>query len=209
MWPAAYSERVADVEHDELLVVVEPGGELVWVDLLEPADPPALRAPGGHPADEESAHRQPDRGEQVGGRELIAVGGGDDDQLDVGRHDLGDLGREARVIGRGADRPGDVGLVELVVGARVDEQRAAGDRDLDRARAQRRRRPELLDQRAAVELDDVLDVRRPVAEGGDRVGGELVGGRRSETAWLWASSKPIVDEVRWSIPELPQSEPPR
>ena len=33
------------------------------------------------------------------------------------RDDLGDLGREAGVVGRGADRSGDVGLVELEVGA--------------------------------------------------------------------------------------------
>ncbi len=63
----------------------EPVGELVGVDRLDPLHRPPLRAPGGHPAGEEAAHPQPDRGEQVGGRELVAVGGGDDDQLDVGR----------------------------------------------------------------------------------------------------------------------------
>ena len=31
----------------------------------------------------------------------------------------------------------------------------------------------------------------------------------NSAAWLWRSSKPIVDEVRWSSPEPPQSEPPR
>ena len=66
-------------------------------------------------------------------------------------------------------------LVELIVGARVDEQGAAGDRDLDGAGAERRRGTELLDQRAPVEVDDVFDVGRAVPERRNRVGGELVG----------------------------------
>ena len=116
---------------------------------------------------------QSDRGEKVGRLELVAIGGGDDDQLDLGRDHPGDLGGEAGVVGGGADRAGDVSLVELVVGAGVDQQGALGDRDLDRPRARAVPGGELFDQRAAVELDDVLDVRRAVAEGGDRVVGEL------------------------------------
>ena len=74
---------------------------------------------------------QADRAEQLRRLELVAVGGGDDDQLDVGRDHLGDLGREAGVVGGGRDRAGDVGLVELLVGAGVDDDRALGDRALD------------------------------------------------------------------------------
>ena len=157
-----------------------------------------LGAPGGHAAAEEAAHPQADRGEQLGRLQLVAVGGGDDDQLGVVGDDLGDLGREAGVVGGGADRAGDVGLVELLVGARVDRDGAGGDRRLEPARGQRRRRADRLDQRAAVERDDVLDVGRPVAERGDRVLDEL-GLVGEASARLWRRSKPIVEEVLRSI----------
>ncbi len=93
-----------------------------------------------HAAAEEAAHPQPHRGQQLGSRQLVAVGGGDDDQLAVGRNDLGDLGGEAGVVGGGADRAGDVRLVELLVGARVHCQRTCGDRRLEAARRQPGRR---------------------------------------------------------------------
>src|SRR4051812_13105439 len=40
---------IADVEHRDGLAAVEPGGQIVRVDLLDPADLAALRAPGRHP----------------------------------------------------------------------------------------------------------------------------------------------------------------
>ena len=88
MWPSAYSSLVADVEDDgEAVAGLEPLGQRVRVDQLEPLHGPLLRAPGRHPAGEEAADTQPDRGEQLGGLELVAVGGRDDDQLDVAGRD--------------------------------------------------------------------------------------------------------------------------
>ncbi len=77
---------------------------------------------------------------------LVAVGGGDDDQLGVAGGDPRDLGREAGVIGGGTERAGDVGLVELLIGAAVDHDRAGGDGGLDLVGGQRRRCAEALDQ---------------------------------------------------------------
>ena len=57
-------------------------------------------------------------------------------------------------------RAGDVRLVELQLGAHVDDERAVVLGLLDLARAQRVRVDGLLDERAAVERDDVLEVRR-------------------------------------------------
>ena len=87
--------------------------------------------------------------------------------------DAGDLGREAGVVGGGAEGAGDVGLVELLVGAAVDDDGAGCDRLLDLVRGHRRRGAEVLDQRPAVEGDDLLDVGRLVAERADRVLDEL------------------------------------
>src|SRR6185312_16344295 len=67
-----------------------------------------------------------------------------------------------------AEGAGDVGLVELLVAAAVDDDGAGGDRRLDLVRGQRRRRPEAFDQGAAVELDDPPQVGRLVAERTDR-----------------------------------------
>ena len=168
-----------------------------------------LGPPGGHAAAEEAAHAQADRGEQLGRLELVAVGGGDDEQLGVDRHHLGDLGGEAGVVGGGADRAGDVGLVELLVGARVDRQRPCGDRRLEAVRGEPRRGADRLDQRAAVERDDVLDVGRLAADAWRPRPRRTRPRCRSASARLWRRSKPIVEEVLRSIPELPQSEPPR
>jgi hypothetical protein len=118
-------------------------------------------------------HLQPDGGEQLGRLQLVAVGSGDDHDLALGWDDLGDLGGKAGVVGRGADRAGDVRLVELLVGARVDRAGARGDRRLEAARGQPRRRGDRLDQRPAVECDDVLDVGRPLADAPHRVLDEL------------------------------------
>ena len=57
--------------------------------------------------------------------------------------DARDLGREAGVVGGGAEGAGDVGLVELLVGAAVDHDRAGGDGLLDLVRGQAVRRAEV------------------------------------------------------------------
>ena len=130
--------------------------------------------------------RRPTEASSSAASQLVAVGGGDDDELGVRGDDPRDLGREAGVVGGGADRAGDVGLVELLVGAarrRRSRRRRSPPRP-PRGR-QRRRRAELLDQRAAVERDDVLDVGRPVAERGDRVARRTPPRRRCARARLW------------------------
>ena len=71
-----------------------------------------------------------DGGEQLGGLELVAVRGRHHDQVDVGIGDPRDLGGESRVVRRGADGARYVRLVELLVGAGVDEDRSVGDRHL-------------------------------------------------------------------------------
>ena len=56
----------------------------VGADRLDPLHRAFLRPPGAHAAAEEAAHPQPDRGEQLGGLQLVAVGGRDDDDLGLG-----------------------------------------------------------------------------------------------------------------------------
>ena len=67
-----------------------------------------------------------------------------------------------------------MGVVELLVGADVDEQRPVGALLLDLARREREHLDAVGQQRAAVERDDVLEVRRLRAERGERVLDELV-----------------------------------
>ncbi len=174
MSPGLELVAVADVEHERRVLALEASRQALGVDHLEALHRALLRAPGGHSAVEEAAHAEPDRGEQLRRLELVAVGGGDDDQLGAAGDDPAHLGAETGVIGGGADRAGDVRLVELLVGARVDHHRPAGDRRLDRTRGERRRRTELLDQRTPVEGDDVLDVGGPVGERRHRVLDELL-----------------------------------
>ena len=112
--------RSSDIEDQDPRIVLEPIGEGPRVDRLDPGDGPILRPPGRHPAGENAPDPQADRGEQVGRLELIAVGGANDDQVSVGLDRLGDLRREAGVARGGADRAGDVRVVELLVGSRVN-----------------------------------------------------------------------------------------
>src|SRR3954471_874483 len=72
---------VADVKDDRAGVAVDAARQLVGVDQLDPAHRPFLRAPGGHPALEETADREADRGEQLRGGALVAAGGGDHDDV--------------------------------------------------------------------------------------------------------------------------------
>ena len=155
---------VPDVEHHDRWIAGEPLGKGVGIDQLDPLHRTLLSAPGGHAALEEAANAKADGRQQLGRLELVAVRGGDDDQLHVLADDPGHLGGKAGVVGRGADRPGDVGLVELLVRPRVDQDRALGDRHLHRSRGERRGHSQLLDQRSAVQRHDVLDVGRALPE---------------------------------------------
>ena len=65
------------------------------------------------------------------------------DHRRAGRRDPRDLGREAGVVGGGAEGAGDVGLVELLVGAAVDHDGAGGDGHLDLVRREAARRAEV------------------------------------------------------------------
>ena len=140
MCSPAYSEALRTSRTSGGAVAADPRRQLLGVDQLDALDRPALLAPGGHPALEEAAHPHPDRGQQLGRVALVAVGGGDDDHVGALRGDPRDLGREAGVVGGGAEGAGDVGLVELLVGAAVDHDGAGGDALLDLVRGHRRRR---------------------------------------------------------------------
>ena len=87
MWPAAYSSLVAHVDDDEAVAGGEALRQRVGVDQLEAVHGSLLRAPRCHPARKEPPDDEPYRREELGGLELVAVGGGDDDQLDVAGHD--------------------------------------------------------------------------------------------------------------------------
>ena len=67
MWPSAYSPALRTSRTRGGSSPVEPPRQLVGVDRLDPLHRALLRPPGGHPAAEEAAHPQPDRGEQLGG----------------------------------------------------------------------------------------------------------------------------------------------
>jgi hypothetical protein len=67
-----------------------------------------------------------------------------------------------------------VRVVELLIGAHVDDHRAVGPVLLDLARGERHQLDAVREQRAAVEVDDRLEVRRLRAEVGERLLDELV-----------------------------------
>ena len=97
-------------------------------------------------------------------------------------------------------------VVELQVGADVDQQRALPAQALDLARGERCTSTPLDDERPAVEGDDL-----------SKFGGW---GGRPASVWAtkrllvairssgeWPSSKPIVEETFWSMSGPPHSEP--
>ena len=109
-----------------------------------------------------------------------------------------------------ADGAGDVGVVELEVGAHVDDQRAAlGLRCSTWRGVSGWTSTRLAAQRAAVEGDDRLEVRRLRAERGRSSRARTRPRRRSASSALCARSKPIVEETFMSMPGPPHSEPPR
>jgi hypothetical protein len=90
----------------------------------------------------------------------VGVVAADEQHVLAGRGEPGQLGPEAGAQGGDADGAGDVRLVELQLGADVDEQRALGPPALELARGERVRLGAVLQQRAAVDVDDVAEVRR-------------------------------------------------
>ena len=131
----------------------------------------------------------------------------DDLLLAVG--DPGELRAEPGPQRGDADRAGDVRVVELELGADVDEQRAVAARLLDLARRQR------------VHVDASTS-ERPAVERRRSPRSSAAAGRSPATAFstnassssissigLCARSKPIVEETFMSIPGPPHSEPPR
>ena len=103
----------------------------------------------------------------------IVVVATDEDDLLVSIGEPGELRAEASGQHRDADRAGDVGVVELLIGPRVDDQGSVRALLLDLARRQRQDLGSLGQQRALVELDDRLEVRRLWSELGDRLFDEL------------------------------------
>ena len=176
---------------------------------LDALDVELVLAPGGHAAGEVAGDvAQPDRGGEHGGFDGVLVVAADEHDGLLGLGQPRELGAEARAPRGDAHGAGDVRLVELQLGAHVDDERAVVLGLLDLARAERVRVDGLLDQRAAVERDDVLEVRRL---GSERRGGLSTNSSSSATcsrSWL-ARSKPMVEETFRSMPGPPHSEPPR
>ena len=116
----------------------------------------------------------PDRHGQPPGAPPVLVVAPDEHDLLLAVGEPGEPRAEARPQHRVADRAGDVRVVELLVGAHVDEHRARRALLLDLARRERQQLDAVGEQRAAVELDDRLEVRRLRPEPGERPLDELV-----------------------------------
>ena len=112
-------------------------------------------------------------GELAGVASVVVVAADEDDLLlAVGQPRQ--LGAEPGVEHRDRDRARDVRVVVLLIGADVDEQRAVAALLLDLARRERKQLHAVGEQRALVELDDRLEVRRLRTELGERLLDELV-----------------------------------
>ena len=103
---------------------------------LDAVDGELVLAPGGHAAREVAGEvAQPDgAGEHRGLERVLVVAADEHDRL-VGLGQPGELGAEARAARGDADGAGDVRLVELELGAHVDDERAVALGLLDLARA--------------------------------------------------------------------------
>ena len=104
----------------------------------------------------------------------VVVVATDEDDLLIAIGKPGELRAEAGAQHRDAHRAGDVGVVELLIGASVDDQGPVGALLLDLSRCQREDLGALGQQRALVERDDRLEVRRLRPELGDRLLDELL-----------------------------------
>ncbi len=135
--------------------------------------------------------------------------GGDHDQLGPLATTWPDLGGEPRVVGGGADRTGDVGLVELLVGPRVDQDRAGGDRrprPRAASAASEPRGSSISGPRLRATMYSTCGGRSPTEA-------TVASTNDSRLEWrsagLWRRSRPIVEDVSLAIPGLPHIDPPR
>ena len=150
MWPARELVLVADVEHQ--MAGPSPSSR----SASSSASISSIRSTGRSserqaviPPSRKPRTRRPTDAEQLGRLELVAVGGGDHDQLDVGGDDLRHLGGEAGVVGRGAESRRGCGPRRTARWCGRRPRRAPSAIATSTARGrQRRRRAQLLDQRA-------------------------------------------------------------
>ena len=118
--------------------------------------------------------RSPTAAASVGRVERVLVVAADEHERLPRLRDPGELGAEAGAARGDAHGARDVRLVELQLGAHVDDQRAVRAGLVDLARGERVRVDALDHERAAVERDDRAEVRRLGTERGRRRGDELV-----------------------------------
>jgi hypothetical protein len=145
------------------------------VELTRLAALALLLAPARDAAGEVAGEvRDPDRGGEARGAQGVRVVAPDQHDLAVAVGDPGELGPEPGTDRRLADRPGDVRVVVLQLGAHVDEQGAFVALDVELARAERLGVDRVLAQRPAVERDDGAEVRRLRLERGGRLVHERV-----------------------------------
>ena len=177
---------------------------------LDALDVELVLAPGGHAAGEVAGDvAQADGGGERRGLDGVLVVAADEHDGLLGLGQPRELGAEPRAARGDAQRAGDVRLVELQLGAHVDDERPVVLGLLDLARAERVRLDGLLDERAAVERDDVLEVRRLRAQRRRGPLDELVLVGDLQQRPGCARSNPMVEETLRSMPGPPHSEPPR
>jgi len=163
---------LAYVEH---LYLVSPCMQRRDVDSLERSRRPLLLTPTGHPAGEVAGDvADPDRCGEVCGVDRIAVVPADEHHVVVAVGHPRELGAEPGADRRVTDRTRDVRVVELQVGADVDDQRHLPFLLLNLSRGQRLDLDGGSEERAAVERDDRLEVRGLGPERRGRRADELV-----------------------------------
>jgi hypothetical protein len=137
------------------------GSPCVDVDALERARRAHLLAPARHPAREVARHvDDAHRGGKVRRPAGVVVVAADQHELAITAGDPRELGPEAGAHGRVADGARDVRVLELQVGADVDDHGTLGALDLDLAGRERLDLRPVRAQWPAVEGDDRLEVRR-------------------------------------------------
>ena len=167
-----------------------------------------LLAPARHPA--RQVARDPphaDRGGELGGVQRVGVVAADEHDRLVRAGDPRQPRAEARLQDRVGDRARDVRVVELLRGADVDHRRVGQLRPGagSAAAASTGRRS----QRAAVDRDDRLEVRRLRAQVGGRAGDERVLLARRRAARCGGARSRSSSATLRSIDGPPHSDPPR
>ena len=139
MWPASHSlcsrtSRTCRPSRSRCPALVQLGDG----HPLDAVDVELVLAPGGHAAGEVAGDvAQADRAGEVGGFDGVLVVAADEHDGLLGLGEPGELGAEPGAARGDGDGAGDVRLVELQLGAHVDDQRAVLVGLLDLARAQR------------------------------------------------------------------------